>query len=587
MTATPPAPPLVLGPLLRYIGETEASVWVQTAAAATVTVERAGRSWSSGTFAVQGHHYALVVLDGLEPGSDEPYAVRLGPVPVWPPAGSDLPPPRIRTLDRSRPTTFAFGSCRTAAPHDDAGTRQHGVDALRAFALALAEGRVGWPDLVAFLGDQVYADDTPEEMQEFIAARRSLEQPPGEEIRDFVEYAELYRLAWEDPTNRWLLSTLPSAMIFDDHDIRDDWNTSWSWHEEINRTSWWQERLQGGLVAYWVYQHIGNLSPARLAEDPVWRLLPADADGGPAPVDGDPAPEPDLTEVLFDLARRADLHPDAYRWSYARDLGDCRLVVVDSRAGRVLTPDSRSMLDEDEMAWLDARVTGGVQHLFLGTSLPFLLPPGVHDLEAVSEVVARGDWGRRLGAGAEKLRQLVDLEHWAAFEDGFLRVLDMVMETARGERGPAPATITFLSGDVHHSYVAELVDAEGSGARSRVVQAVCSPIRNPMSPRLRAAVSLLSRRVAGTAVRRLARWSAKVPDPAYPWALTHGPWYDNNLAVVAVEGPRLRMTWYAGTLGDEGPERPGLAEVYTLTVDGREPSPEAPREAAAGDAFVG
>jgi hypothetical protein len=184
------------------------------------------------------------------------------------------------------------------------------------------------------------------------------------------------------------------------------------------------------------------------------------------------------------------------------------------------------------------------------------------------------------------VRQLVDLEHWAAFEDGFLEVFDMVMRTARGERGPAPATITFLSGDVHHSYVAEVVDAERHGASSRIVQAVCSPIRNPMSPRLRAAVSVLSRKVAGTAVRRLARWSAKVPDPAYPWALTHGPWYDNNLAVVAVDGPRLRMTWYAGEVGEEGPERPGLREVWTMTVDGREPSPEQPREPAAGDAFV-
>ncbi len=29
-----------------------------------------------------------------------------------------------------------------------------------------------------------------------------------------------------DPRTGWLLSTVPSCMIFDDHDIRDDWNTS-------------------------------------------------------------------------------------------------------------------------------------------------------------------------------------------------------------------------------------------------------------------------------------------------------------------------------------------------------------------------
>ena len=90
---------------------------------------------------------------------------------------------------------------------------------------------VRWPDLVLFLGDQVYADETTEEMQEFIESRRDIEEPPGTELKDYEEYAHLYRLAWTDPANRWLLSTVPSAMIFDDHDIRDDWNTSLAWKQ--------------------------------------------------------------------------------------------------------------------------------------------------------------------------------------------------------------------------------------------------------------------------------------------------------------------------------------------------------------------
>ena len=63
-------------------------------------------------------------------------------------------------------------------------------------------------------------------MQEFIAVAPRPRAAAGDELKDYEEYAHLYRLAWSDPANRWLLSTLPSAMIFDDHDIRDDWNTS-------------------------------------------------------------------------------------------------------------------------------------------------------------------------------------------------------------------------------------------------------------------------------------------------------------------------------------------------------------------------
>ena len=51
-----PAPArLVLGPLLRYVGDDEATVWVETDRACTVEV----LGCSSSTFCVAGHHYGL------------------------------------------------------------------------------------------------------------------------------------------------------------------------------------------------------------------------------------------------------------------------------------------------------------------------------------------------------------------------------------------------------------------------------------------------------------------------------------------------------------------------------------------------
>lgn len=567
--------------MLRYIGEAEATVWVETSAAATVSVELvvdgAARSWNAPTFAVKGHHYALVVIDGLEPGGSWDYTVRIGPDLVWPPRESPYPHPRIRTIDRRRPTRLLFGSCRTSEPHDVEGNRVHGVDALRALALALASGTEEWPDLLAFLGDQVYADLTSKAMQEFILGRRSLDEPPGEEIKDYEEYAHLYWLAWNDPANRWLLSTLPSCMIFDDHDIRDDWNTSWTWHERMNRTSWWHERLMGGLSSYWVYQHIGNLSPAQLAQDEVYAQVLAYA-AEPGSASGSPMAELDLTDVVFDLARRADRHPEVYRWSYRRDLGDSRLVVVDSRAGRVLQPRHRSMLDSDELAWLDEQLTGDVDHLFVGTSLPFLLPPGLHDLEAIDEVLASRSGGGLVSRLAERVRQKVDLEHWAAFNDGFDEVFEMVMDVARGNRGRPPATVVFLSGDVHNSYVAEVTDGSRHGASSRIIQAVCSPIRNPMPMGMRIMMSAFARSLVRP-MRAIAGRSRRVPDPAYPWRVTEGPWFDNCLAQVQVEGRDLMFVWRAGEVVDGDHLHPTVTTVATARVAGVPvPSPAVPTE---------
>jgi PhoD-like phosphatase len=512
---------------------------------------------------VHGFHFCLVVLDGLEPGSDDTYTVAIDDVPVWPPPGA--PPSRIRTLTPERAPQFAFGTCRTTGPHDREGNRDHGVDALRSLALSLRDDvRAQWPDLLLLLGDQVYADSTPHpDLEEFMRARRSLDEPPGEEIKDFVEYAELYRLAWSDDVIRWVLSTVPSAMMFDDHDIRDDWNTSWSWRREMRATTWWQERIVSGLSSYWVHQHIGNLSPAQLAEEEVWQRVAAHAASGSAD-------ELDVTEQLDVLSARADEEPATYRWSYTRALGDCTLVVLDSRSARELRPDGRSMLDSVEMEWLDGVLRGGVRHLFIGTSLPFLLPPGLHDFEAMNEVMAQGAYGRPVAAAAERLRRTIDLEHWAAFNEGFDEVFEMVMEVARGERGTAPDTVTFLSGDVHNSYLAELSEPHVHGARSRVVQAVCSPIRNPMPRGVRSIMSLFARSLSGP-MRFAASRSKRVPDPAYPWVITDGPWFDNNIALCRVEEDALDLVWVTGVVkGDH--DRPRLEQVYAARLD-RLPQP--------------
>ena len=110
---TAPDDRLLLGPLLRYVDETSAAIWVETAAPATVTVTRGAASATAQTFLVHGHHYALVELDGLAPGSTETYTVSVDGEQVWPEAGSPFPEPVIATLecvgtDEAMRTAFAI-----------------------------------------------------------------------------------------------------------------------------------------------------------------------------------------------------------------------------------------------------------------------------------------------------------------------------------------------------------------------------------------------------------------------------------------------------------------------------------------------
>jgi hypothetical protein len=98
-----------------------------------------------------------------------------------------------------------------------------------------------------------------------------------------------------------------------------------------------------------------------------------------------------------------------------------------------------------------------------------------------------------------------------------------------------PASIVVLAGDVHHAYLAEVGFPRGSGVRSRVYQAVCSPFRNPLDERERRAIRILFRRATAAITRALAR-AAGVPDPDIGWRFLDGPYFDNQVASLTLDG---------------------------------------------------
>src|SRR5215203_4361787 len=112
------SPGLILGPLLRHVGPSDATVWVETDSPCGVEVRAGKLSGRSRTFAVEGHHYALVVITGLEPGSTYEYEVRIDGEVLWPEAGSPFPSSVIRTLGDGEAVKLVFGSCRISAPHE-------------------------------------------------------------------------------------------------------------------------------------------------------------------------------------------------------------------------------------------------------------------------------------------------------------------------------------------------------------------------------------------------------------------------------------------------------------------------------------
>jgi hypothetical protein len=522
-------PELVIGPLLRYVDATEATFWVETDAPCEVEILGSKQR----TFHVAGHHYAIVHVTALEENKAHPYEVALDGERRWPEPDSGFPPSLIRTTGHKGRIKLNFGSCRVSLPHEPPYTcskeedeRGREVDALYALARRMVTQEPHeWPDMLAMLGDQVYADEVSPKTLEFIRSRRDTSQPPGEEVKDFEEYTRLYQEAWGEPWIRWLLSNVRTAMVWDDHDVHDDWNISQSWLEEMRQHDWWDERIAGAGMSYWIYQHLGNLSPQHMADDEIYARVREADDAGP---------------LLHEFAVRNDRQTEGTRWSYCRDNGGIRLIVLDSRAGRVLDPNGRKMIDDHEWDWFVEHVKGDWDHLLIASSMPFMLPGGEHGLEAWNDAVSEGAWGK-LGKGmGEKVRQALDLEHWAAFRRSFERVSQLLEEVASGKHGKPPSTIVLLSGDVHHAYLAEVAFRKSVGAQSAVYQATCSPFRNGLSKRERAMVRFASSPV-GHAIGSFLCKTAGVPRSRLHWRIDEGPWFDNQIATLELDGPSARF----------------------------------------------
>jgi hypothetical protein len=439
---------LILGPILRRVVGDEAVLWLRTDAPAVVRVVCGNAETTLPTFEVLGVHLALPILTGL-PDVPTEYGVYLDNRPVWPLKDQ---PPSVITTGVGGSATIAFGSCRDLVRRPD-------PDALELYAReVMASGRR--PDLLALIGDQIYAD----------------------EVWRFDEYVELYQRSWSVPAVRWLLSTVQTVMIFDDHEIHDDWNSSASWVAEMAARPGWDGHLREALLSYWLFQHLGNLSPAEVrAADP---LSPPTA------------------------------------WNFTVDVGRIRLIMLDCRGSRVLDGPRRRMFPQEQWEELRRDSQADRDHLVIACSLPWLLPPAIHHGEGLMEVLSH-----RFGGWVEKVRRRYDIEHWAAVGDSFQELTEVIAAAK------TPATVTVLGGDIHNSYVAQAFLPD----RPRVLQVVCSPLNNALDDTTSTLLKLgWSRLLAGPAA--LAARLAGVPRPKVRWKALSTPVFRNAIGTLTFTG---------------------------------------------------
>jgi len=215
---------------------------------------------------------------------------------------------------------------------------------------------------------------------------------------------------------RRALAHVPVYMIFDDHDVTDDWNLNRLWEESAYNQPFSKRIIGNALIGYLLCQGWGN-APDNFAADLIEEIREA--------LDNDlPEPQDALIERLMKLRQ----------WHYIIQTTP-KIVVLDTRTQRWWCKHGKNA----PSGLLDEAALDELQDTLLDEKAVILVSPapifGVKLIEVVQRVFT---WfGHAL---------IVDAENWMGHRQAAHKILN-IFKNPR-----TPHHFVILSGDVHYSF---------------------------------------------------------------------------------------------------------------------------------------
>jgi hypothetical protein len=100
----------------------------------------------------------------------------------------------------------------------------------------------------------------PPANKEHDAERSQLEKRYNKQLQALTNFQQAL------PKVRRLLANIPTYMIFDDHDVTDDWNITSIWRKNVESSPLGRHVIANGITAYWAFQGWGN-DPESFSEE--------------------------------------------------------------------------------------------------------------------------------------------------------------------------------------------------------------------------------------------------------------------------------------------------------------------------------
>ncbi|WP_227370231.1 alkaline phosphatase family protein [Halomonas sp. M20] len=228
--------------------------------------------------------------------------------------------------------------------------------------------------------------------------------------------------AAELPAAARLLAQVPTLMIFDDHDVTDDWNLTAAWEETVYGHPFSRRIVGNALIAYLLCQGWGN-APERLKAplDQLQQFLEACGAEGYLP-------NKQQDDLITELMRFEG-------WGFCLT-GPPKLVALDIRTRRWRSERKRhrpsGLMDWEALTELQ-------QELLDEPSIIIVSPSPMFGVKLIEGVQRLFTWaGKPL---------LVDAENWMAHRGAAQVMLNVFRHTR------TPRNYVILSGDVHYSFV--------------------------------------------------------------------------------------------------------------------------------------
>ncbi|EAR59708.1 hypothetical protein [Neptuniibacter caesariensis] len=278
------------------------------------------------------------------------------------------------------------------------------------------------------------------------------------------------------------LAHLPVYMIFDDHDVTDDWNLTRGWEEAAYEHPFSRSIIGNALIGYWLCQGWGN-DPDKFPANWCSALEQSAEQENGLPRDQL------ITEVL-----------EFEHWNYALPTSP-KLVVLDTRTKRWWSESSLSK----PSGLMDWEALSELQQDLMGEHSVLLVSPapiyGMKLIETVQRVFTF--FGHAL---------TVDAENWMAHAGS----ANVILNIFRHRK--TPQNFVILSGDVHYSFVYD-VKIRFRKNSPDIWQITCSGLKNEFPDKLLKLFDRLNRWLYGSrsplnwlTKRRRMQIRSRIPD---------------------------------------------------------------------------